>query len=609
MSLTQTTDGDPDFAKQHHIRMVGALPGGNYGCGLGDPWILWDTRTYDGSSLILAGAGSTYPAGDQLINQGIGGDKWDLDVETVVDSTTGAFQIIPYKTLNWPNDFATSGTNHPTTWDDVGGKYCDAGGVTWMIAIGVFAAMDDDGDRQGYIESDIILRDGLIFETTGIFFWDDWISIPGGDSIWHSFYGIYPAEDFIEHYPGDVQLDGTYLQIENKLLVVHWDPLNNQAWKWINTERYKHQWMEDAPGSPLAPLGDEQSLFVQYPCDENEGGDGPATEVFIYQGDAGRFATPPPLGAGWNPMRGVAMFRGDPPCQADIDEWYDYFFGDGLPGHPLVIEGPTYERNSIADTASHSEDYIVPSGDWSAARVAVNPAVSPWCRGQSGRVTVEIPVVAGDTITIELGGRGGNFSNGAGGWPDGGQGGVSAAAGNYGAGGSGSTRLYKNGVLMAIVAGSGGGCYGGNTPGTISSLLGGSEGGGYGDNLVTVNGRNGRANSLESGLAGLGATSAAVGAGGWGSGAGSGSTGGTGEASTYTSGSQRRSGGGGGGGGLFGGGGGGAGSSSLPGGGGAGSHWFHASTTADQYQVKNALGTITAAVGTSATAQITLVPA
>lgn len=107
-----------------------------------------------------------------------------------------------------------------------------------------------------------------------------------------------------------------------------------------------------------------------------------------------------------------------------------------------------------------------------------------------GFVTFKFDVVAGDLITMMVG-RGGHLgANGApttsngtttslghGGWPDGGRGsfdisGVgSVGAISYG-GGGGSTRIYKNGVLIGVAAG-GGAAGGGTSPTTLKAGAGG----------------------------------------------------------------------------------------------------------------------------------------
>ena len=103
--------------------------------------------------------------------------------------------------------------------------------------------------------------------------------------------------------------------------------------------------------------------------------------------------------------------------------------------------------------------------------------------GAGGYLSGLLPVKAGDVIEFRVGqgGRGGNSNAGSrtgglGGWPDGGSGSTQGHP-VYMGGGGGSTSLYKNGVLMAIV-GAGGGAGLGTT---------GTNGGG-GGGLTGVNG-------------------------------------------------------------------------------------------------------------------------
>lgn len=110
--------------------------------------------------------------------------------------------------------------------------------------------------------------------------------------------------------------------------------------------------------------------------------------------------------------------------------------------------------------------------------------------GAGGFVSGSIAVVPGDVLEIRVGqgGRGGistptaSRSGGLGGWPDGGSG-SNQGHPTYMGGGGGSTRLYKNGVLMAI-AGAGGGAGLGDTG------INGGGGGAQGANGYTSNGNN-----------------------------------------------------------------------------------------------------------------------
>lgn len=95
--------------------------------------------------------------------------------------------------------------------------------------------------------------------------------------------------------------------------------------------------------------------------------------------------------------------------------------------------------------------------------------------GASGHVVFLLDLVAGDRLTIEVGGGGqpGRSSpvaeGGLGGWPDGGYG---TRGDTYCGGGGGSSRVYKNGTLIAV-CGAGGGCGGYGTGGSAGA--GGGE--------------------------------------------------------------------------------------------------------------------------------------
>lgn len=138
------------------------------------------------------------------------------------------------------------------------------------------------------------------------------------------------------------------------------------------------------------------------------------------------------------------------------------------------------------------------AGGGGAGRHSTGGATS----GASGHVTVDIDLVAGDTLTIEVGGGGqpGKSSpvaeGGLGGWPDGGFG---VRGDTHPGGGGGSSRLYKNGTLVAVCGAGGGsaGYSGGGSAGagggevgqsaTINGGTGGTQtGGGFDRNAPTV---------------------------------------------------------------------------------------------------------------------------
>jgi hypothetical protein len=183
-------------------------------------------------------------------------------------------------------------------------------------------------------------------------------------------------------------------------------------------------------------------------------------------------------------------------------------------------------------------------------------SMDPGAGGNGGAVTATIAVAPGDTLSVLVGGRGGDgtdLGGGTSGWNGGGPGGTGpgyvAFGVNLGGGGGGGASDVRHGggdeAHRVIVAGGGGG---GGTGG-----LGGADGGGnggLGGGLVGVAGAEGGG---PPGLGGAGGTQTAGGAGGASS---SGADGGDGDLATGGDGGEDV-GGGGGGAGYFGGGGGG----------------------------------------------------
>ncbi len=202
---------------------------------------------------------------------------------------------------------------------------------------------------------------------------------------------------------------------------------------------------------------------------------------------------------------------------------------------------------------------------------------SGYVPGEGASVTATIPVTAGETLTIEVGGVGGNAAGAsstttavpgaAGGFNGGGAGGgiAQGGEGDYGAGGGGSSDVRRGGAALAnrvVVAAGGGGAGGfsGGAGGTTTGMDGASA-----PSSAPTLGTGGGGGTQSSGGAGApGATSGALGSGGVG-----------------TSGSICGSGGGGSG--YYGGGGGGcsggAGNTYCIGGGGGGSSFAEATAT------------------------------
>jgi hypothetical protein len=188
---------------------------------------------------------------------------------------------------------------------------------------------------------------------------------------------------------------------------------------------------------------------------------------------------------------------------------------------------------------------------------------SPHAGGNGGTTTATIPVTAGETLSIFVGGAGvnggaGNTGGGSGGYNGGGAG-ANGTTDSTGAGGGGASDVRQGGNGLGdrvVVAGGGGGG-------------GAAFSGGVGGNGGNATGADG-ASATFGGTGGGGGTSSTGGAGG--SGQGASGAGGAGALALGGAGSSGfGTGGGGGGGGYYGGGGGGGAQSGGSGGGGGGS--------------------------------------
>jgi hypothetical protein len=293
------------------------------------------------------------------------------------------------------------------------------------------------------------------------------------------------------------------------------------------------------------------------------------------------FGLPAPLTPGdfWPGWGGQALFRGIPTGE-QLREIKAAFENATLPfGASFQPDNGKRVIWRYSDPfIAHEYTYTVPAGV-SNVRIYVRPALSLRSIGPKA-MSFDVPVSPGDTIRVELGGRGGRngagpfgAENGRGGWPDGGQGGWRTTVSSFwGGGGAGSSRFYLNGTLIAIIAGSGG-----------QGLDSANMRGGSPDALPGLDGNPGFFVVDSDASVGRGGTAVAPGARGTGgdnnSTPGVGSVGGRGTDITTA---VSNNAGGGGGGGLFGGGGGGAnsgGGNPAGAGGGAGSHWLHAMCT------------------------------
>lgn len=265
------------------------------------PYILWDSRSWDGT-LNTVGA---------LPNQGSAGSDYDLLVESQVVGdpgerrTLGKFALGVDPTIPMPVTF----------WDDIGGEPCDAP-FTFVMAFGdlvedgVFQATFFSGSDQsnadfstggsgtvvaggalsgGAIGGSINLLDGPPFPNAG---WGQPSPSSAGDAA---------------------------LYLENRLIVLTFDPIDGGASFWRG-------------GVPVAPTalfpvtGERWYIPSMQPnaCGASIDGDriGASLGRDIITVDPD---DPPPPFTRWNGCFGYALFRGEPNA-FDIAIWSDFFF-------------------------------------------------------------------------------------------------------------------------------------------------------------------------------------------------------------------------------------------------------------------------------------------
>jgi hypothetical protein len=215
----------------------------------------------------------------------------------------------------------------------------------------------------------------------------------------------------------------------------------------------------------------------------------------------------------------------------------------------LSWQGPG--QQTLFNFVGHSQAWVVPPGvttitvDLRGAEGGADPLQPDIVGGRGGRVVTAIATTPGETLTIYVGGRGGDRirpnTGGVGGWNGGGSGGIDNVDGNGPASGGGGASDIRRGVMLSdriAVAGGGGGaecCHDGS--------------GGAGGLLIAADGESSGGGSTPGG----GGTQLSGGIGGQGCN-GNGGTGSLGQGGTGGNGNRA---GGGGGGGFYGGGGGG----------------------------------------------------
>lgn len=583
------------------------------------PVYWWDTKDWE--QLWFSHTVDPFNGFNGVIpNKGSAGRRYDLPVE--MDTSGGVSDAIAgFDWYNWPLPDTLGFVGHPQLdlsypvytnfmpddWlDAIGGPFIAGGPFCFVILLGP----DPESGFGNACEAQIWgldLDDGWIAfigdldEGEMFIEWFDYVhdstnfsSIRGPDPGWTGWNDLTPHAGKLltlwqdsDTGDGDLFIDDHSLWSDITYGGVFSDP---------GLDRGDVFYKMSSGGSDISSLNDPDTVWVNKP--------GPPHEA-LYEIEANWETTLPSApGTAWPNVEVMALFRGAP-TPDEIREIKTAAaagtlpFGLSPPGDP---PWGMFHRNFDGDpTDPFSENYTVPAGV-SSVRVHVRPACGQYSYRLKG-VYFDLDCSAGDTITVELGGRGGPFGSvatafaGVGGWPDGGNGGINTAPTPdiVASGGGGSTRILLNGVEVAVIAGSGGGC-------GATAVAGGGQGLPT-SSSATWDGTNGYIGNLNNQIeSGGGATTAAPGAAGVTAGgtiaatAGVGAQGGEGAHRAVGTGS----GGGGAGGGFFGGGGGGlriSGSNRSPAGGGAGSHWFDTGVVSNFHTAGSVLGAVNYLLG------------
>jgi hypothetical protein len=275
------------------------------GCQLTTPYVLWDTRTWDGTTGLGTGG---------LPNLGAGGSDFDLDVSVI--STNAGTRTAVYASQNGAAWASVPGT---LDWANIGGLPC-AAPWTYITAYGAFPNTFD------YCEADVL------FSTTA----GSGGQFAGGQTI--GFYKSAPPVNAADGSTFNNIFVGSYYSLWNA-------PQTEVA---NNADTYLKNIMTTTTlntmgnGGSYAAYRDFAQITntVAGTQDEGDGfavADGcsdfdPSSTLtddykFFYLGEhrATGYPNPPTVGDAWSGVIGAALFRGCP-SEADLAYWHNYFY-------------------------------------------------------------------------------------------------------------------------------------------------------------------------------------------------------------------------------------------------------------------------------------------
>lgn len=272
---------------------------------LGSPYVLWDTREWNG----VTGLGTR-----GLPNLGIGGSVFDLDVYSVAYTYSGSPGTATYASHG-------NGTWQAPTplidWANVGGHPCN-GAFTKIVAYGAFPGTPD------FCEADILfsttngsggqfgISQGIGFQT----------SFPAGAADGNTFVNTFTGLEYgLWNAPQTEVAGNAVTYLKNQMITVTHDSVFGNYTAYRNLTQVTNTvsgTQEEVDGSATV---DGCSAFSPSSVLTDD-------YHFFYCGEDRRLgaSNPPPVGQPWTGIVGCALFRGCP-TPATLAYWYDYFYG------------------------------------------------------------------------------------------------------------------------------------------------------------------------------------------------------------------------------------------------------------------------------------------
>lgn len=314
-----------------------------------EPYVLWDTRSWDGSIGIGTGG---------IPNEGTAGPAFDLDVtERILGDGSYA-----YFAKQGPAAESASWVTTSTDWDAVGGVPCD-GPVTIMMAIGDFPRSRTAGELSGTPNGSAY---ALQYFRSNPSDWHwlmggEWYNNPDGDM--NGYMSANANTDACDYKFSSAYNDsnpGDDLAVRERLLVLTHDIADGGGTFW--------RWPDPCPAEIefVPPTAPTLTPFTFELFDEDAPCDGKATfapcsgqaaqgsilggtnQQFNFIGEHRSWAPLTP-GQPWNGIIGVAFFRGEP-TRAQIQYWRDYFLTGYTPTVTPLGYLPTGGTTRVDDT-------------------------------------------------------------------------------------------------------------------------------------------------------------------------------------------------------------------------------------------------------------------